>query len=55
MSVIDTLKGLVSSEQEAASINDYECQNCGNTLESMKDPAKAKCMECLSADVEQVS
>lgn len=52
MSVIDTIKGLVSDEEDTSTITAYECQNCDNVFESMKTPEKAKCMECLSSDVE---
>lgn len=49
MSVLARLKRLVTDEPR---VTTYECTDCGNTFESAKDEAEAKCMECLGRDVE---
>lgn len=32
-------------------VRTFECEDCGHTFESAKQPERAQCMECLSNDV----
>lgn len=52
MSVIQKLKSALPIEDEGVTHRTFECQECGNTFESTKRPERAKCMECLSNDVQ---
>lgn len=53
MSLIDTIKESIPVGDSSVRIHDYECQECGHEFESAKTDQRAKCMECLSQNVEQ--
>jgi predicted Zn-ribbon and HTH transcriptional regulator len=52
MSIIQKLKSALPGEDESTISRTYECQECGHTFESAKTPDRAKCMECLSTDLQ---
>lgn len=55
MSTLQKLKSVVPGVDESdEDRTSYECQECGNVVESAKDPEDVRCLECISDDVEPV-
>jgi hypothetical protein len=53
MSALQKLKSVVPGVDESNSdTTRYECQECGNVIESAKDPESVRCLDCISDDVE---
>lgn len=55
MSALQKLKtvvpGIEASDDDTTT---YECQDCGNVIESAKAPEDVRCLDCVSDDVEPV-
>lgn len=55
MSVLQQLKSALPIEDdESDSVYAYECQNCGHEFRTQKEPGRAVCRECRSADVDEL-
>lgn len=48
------LSRLFGGESSGVEIKEFECEDCGHTFESAKQPERAQCMDCLSGDVRVV-
>lgn len=55
MGLTDVVDSLLGSDSGTVSVSVFECQDCGETFESAKQPGRVACKECLSNDVEVVS
>jgi tRNA(Ile2) C34 agmatinyltransferase TiaS len=55
VSTLQTLKTVLPGiETTDTDTTTYECQDCGNHIESAKDSADVRCLDCVSDDVEPV-
>lgn len=48
------LSRLFGSDSSGVEIKEFECAGCGHIFESAKQPERAQCMDCLSAEVHVV-
>lgn len=45
------IERLLGDSSTGVEVRTFECDDCGHTFDSAKQPDRAQCMECLSNDV----
>jgi len=56
MSVLDSIKRLVSDDTESATSQTYRCPECGHEFKTAKNhEERISCPECMNNDVEPAS
>lgn len=52
MAITKILGRLLGRDGGGVEVREFECNECGTTFESAKQPERAQCMDCLSNDLD---